>query len=121
MTLCKYEVFILTDFQTHWLQCVLPLNVYMRKVIVIIYLWLVILIFLVVNDIISYILDLIRGKSIFSKLILDEKTNEYFENEITRKLNPDTFVVIKLIKTNANNFYASAVTSNILLNKTKLL
>lgn len=117
MTLCKYSVFILSDMQTHWLQCVLPLNVYLRKIIIVIYIWLIVLIFLVVNDIIRFILYLIEGKSLFIRLIQNEKIDEY---EIKRNLNPDTLVIMKLLRSNVNSFYASAIATNIYNNKTKI-
>ncbi|RNA11649.1 innexin unc-9-like isoform X6 [Brachionus plicatilis] len=121
MTLCKYEVFILNDLQTHWLQCVLPLNVYLRKAILIIYFWLIFLFCLIVGNMIDYIMYLRNGKKLFVNLIQDEKINEDNTNEILRNLNADALLVIKLLKSNTNNFYLSAIATKLYQNKTKML
>lgn len=120
MTLCKYDVFILNDLQTHWLQCVLPLNVYLRKVVVVIYCWLILLICYNLKDILDFVIFLVKGKRFVKSLIKDDtKKEENNEDVAIRKLNFDTLLLVKLLKSNTNKFYASAIATNLYKNKDK--
>lgn len=119
MTLCKYEVFILTDPQLHWLQCTLPINVYLRKVFLIVYFWLLVLFFLVVADIFKFIIFLLNGRKFLASLIKEEKIIEESLDYLSGGLKADGLVVLKLLKSNTNNFNASAIATNLYLIEAK--
>ena len=113
MTLCKFNVYILTDPQLHWLQCTLPINVFLRKVFLIVYLWLIVLFLLIILDIFKYLIFLFNGKKFVANLINEEKINEENLDELCKSLKADGLVVLKLLKSNTNSFNASAIANNL--------
>lgn len=113
MTLCKFSVYILTDPQLHWLQCTLPINVYLRKVFLIIYLWLIVLFLLIIFDIFKYLIFFFNAKKFVASLINEEKLSEENLDELCKSLRADGLVVLKLLKSNTNSFNASAIANKL--------
>ena len=83
--------------QLQWMQCTLPMNIYLEKMYLIVWVWSLILFFLTVFNIFRYIYFCTCGKK--------NIYNDYFEGYSNiGDLNIDTLVVLKLIKENTSTF-----------------
>jgi hypothetical protein len=111
MTLCKFQVYILTDQQTHWVQCTLPINIYIEKIYRIVWIWLWILIFVMSYSLISYIFKLWKPTSFITERI-DSSDQQEVEG-LKRELKSDGMLVLRLLKTNTSNYYVTSVLSNL--------
>jgi hypothetical protein len=111
MTLCKFQVYILTDQQTHWVQCTLPINIYIEKIYRIVWAWLWILMLVMSLSLISYIVKLWKSNS-FLKERVDNIDQQEIEG-LKRELKPDGILVLRLLKTNTSNYYVTSVLSNL--------
>ncbi len=114
MTLCKFQVYILTDQQTHWVQCTLPVNIYIEKMYVLIYIWLWLLAGLTVF---SFIRDIffVRSSSNFLANELEnqvENLNGESLEAFQKYLKADGVMLIRLIKANTNRYYSAAIVRN---------
>lgn len=112
MTLCKFQVYVLHDLQTHWMQCVLATNVYIEKIFAIVWLWLWILALLIVVD-----LFLILVKIIFPSRAL---SNRFLRDAATQvKITSDIGLIFSLIRSNSHAFNVSKVFVKVFLEKEK--
>ena len=119
MTLCKYEVFILQDPQTHWVQCTLPVNVYLRKLYVIIYSWLLFLFFLLIVNIIYNLSFLVSGKKFLVEQIHEEKLDQSTVSRLKDNMGSDGLIILKLLKSNTNRYYSSNIITGLYQNQLK--
>lgn len=108
MTLCKFQVYILQDQQTHWVQCALPINIYIEKMYIIIWVWLWILLAFLVVDILC-LLKLIISPNRF--LINEIKgvvaSDDPDFNKFKKHLKTDGALLLSLIKSNTNKYFVS--------------
>ncbi len=111
MTLCKFNVYILTDQQPQWVQCALPINIYIEKAYMIIWSWLWILLVIITIDIIMYIINYFRSYHFIRKRLTDLNLDEqiFLANSLTK----DGILTLKLVKSNTNDFYVNAILSNL--------
>lgn len=112
MTLCKFHVYILQDQQTHWVQCTLPINIYIEKMYIIIWVWLWILFAAIIVDTICQLKLILWPKSFlkgeiqgFSKM--DDGDRDL--NTFQRALTSDGALVLSLVKENTNRYYVSNI------------
>lgn len=105
MTLCKFQVYILNDQQTHWMQCTLPINIYIEKMYFIVGIWCIILFCITVYNFIRYLyfLSFSRGAYIQKRLVANPDTNEIPENNL-ENIRPDDLLVLELIKVNTSEY-----------------
>ncbi|CAF0995257.1 unnamed protein product [Brachionus calyciflorus] len=119
MTLCKYEVFILTDPQLHWLQCTLPINIYLKKIYIVIYSWLIFLFFLLIANIVYNLVYLFNGKKYLINQINEEKIDDNCLARLRNNIKADGLIVLKLLKSNTSRYYASNIVTNLYQNELK--
>lgn len=105
MTLCKFQVYILNDQQTHWIQCTLPINIYIEKMYWIIGIWSIFLFFITMYNFIRYVMFLSKSNDeyIQRRLIKNETTEEMPVNNLAN-LRPDDLLVLELIKVNTSEY-----------------
>lgn len=105
MTLCKFQVYILNDQQTHWMQCALPVNIYIEKMYYIIGIWCIFLFLLTMFNFMRYVffLSVSRSKYIEKRLITNSETDELPANNL-KNLRPDDLLVLELIKANTSEY-----------------
>lgn len=118
MTLCKFFVYILTDKQTHWVQCTLPINIYIEKMYIILWVWLWILLAITLVNFITEAISLWRMDSYLTKELLQNAENS--KNlapkdltELKEYLKPDGILILKLIKSNTNRYYSFTILNNL--------
>jgi hypothetical protein len=117
MTLCKFQVYILTDQQSHWVQCTLPVNIYIEKIYLVIYAWLWVLVILIVY---SFVKDLlfVRNADAFLRGELENQRHGAVDQksltDFKKYLRTDGVVLLKLIKENTNRYYSSVITEKML-------
>jgi hypothetical protein len=111
MTLCKFHVYLLTDDQVNWIQCALPINIYIEKMYLILWIWLWILLLIIICDIIKFIFQFLRSNSfIYDRLdILNLDQQEH----VSKMLTKDGVLTLRLLKSNTNEFYINAILSNL--------
>lgn len=119
MTLCKFQVYILQDQQTHWVQCTLPINIYIEKMYLIIFAWLCFLFVLIIISIVYNFVFIVRGKRFLSSEINDEKLDDYAVTKLKSYLRPDGMLCLKLLKSNTNRYYVSNVLTSLYSNTLK--
>lgn len=105
MTLCKFQVYILNDQQTHWMQCTLPINIYIEKMYWIVGIWCIFLFFITIVNFIRYVMFLSysRGKYVEKRLVRNPDTDELPVNNL-ENLRPDDLLVLELIKVNTSEY-----------------
>lgn len=105
MTLCKFQVYILNDQQTHWMQCTLPINIYIEKMYYIIGIWCIILFLLTMFNFFHYVffLSISRKTYIDKRLIADPESDELPPNNL-KDLRPDDLLVLELVKVNTSEY-----------------
>lgn len=105
MTLCKFQVYILNDQQTHWMQCTLPINIYIEKMYFIVGVWCIFLFFLTMYNFIRYLIFVTssRKKFIENRLIGSSEGEEKPKNNLV-DLRPDDLLVLELIKVNTSEY-----------------
>ena len=110
MTLCKFDVFVqMNDRQIHWLQCTLPMNLFLEKIYVGIYIWLWILVLITligVFHMIFIILPIYR-KRFIKKRLLNQKTSDV-EN-LYKFLGLDGILTLCLLSSNTNDVNVNAI------------
>ena len=114
MTLCRFQVYIFTDQQTQWVQCTLPINIYIEKIFIGVWYLLWILFILTIVGILLNIFRLMRGNSFLASsapLARDEDIRN-----LRSYLSIDGVLALYLIRYNTNNFFASSITTNLLKN-----
>ncbi len=118
MTLCKFDVYILTDVQTHWLQCTLPVNIYIEKIYIIIWGWLWILMGLIAYSFVRQLISLSRARRYLLSEFDQEEESKQDLGSFGDYLKQDGLLVLKLIKSNTNKYYATNILNNLfILNK----
>ena len=109
MTLCKFQVYIYNDQQTQWVQCALPINIYIEKIYIGVWIWLWVLLALTIYGIFSYIFRILRRNSFLKDRMGQEKDFQRLKNYLT----VDGFLSLHLIKSNTNNFYVCSIISTL--------
>lgn len=116
MTLCKFDVYILQDAQPHWVQCALPINIYIEKMYLIIWTWLWILLVLVLYDLIKICRNICCSQTkllhadITTNKLLTDKQIEFLDEF---RLSPDAFLVLNLIKWNTCKYNVTLIVRNL--------
>jgi hypothetical protein len=117
MTLCKFQVYILTDQQSHWVQCTLPVNIYIEKIYLVIYAWLWAMVALIAYSFVRDLLFLRSAEGFLTKelehqqrprVVMDKEDVSRFR----KYLGTDGVVLLKLIKENTNRYYSSVIAAN---------
>ena len=124
MTLCKFQVYILTDQQTHWVQCTLPINIYIEKIYLIIWIWLWVLLVALFVSFVNHVRFVARAERFLGDELRAQA--EQFEHngtmaDITQNdverfrnyLRLDGVLLIKLIKANTTRFYTMNILKNL--------
>lgn len=111
MTLCKFSVYILTDQQPHWVQCALPINIYIEKMYMLVWAWLWILVVIISADIIHFVFKSFRSTQFIRERMLDidAKNEKLLADDLTK----DGLLMLHLVKSNTNEFYVNAILSNL--------
>jgi len=106
MTLCKFHVYILNDQQKHWMQCTLPINIYIEKMYYITGIWCIILFFLTMFSFFQYAFFMCfsRKKFIEKRLNNIAKNQEKPDENHLTELRPDDLLVLELIKVNTSEY-----------------
>jgi hypothetical protein len=110
MTLCKMDVFIqMNDRQVHWLQCTLPMNLFLEKIYVGIYIWLWILLLIIFFGIIHLIFKSlpIYRKTFIKKRLLSQKKSDV--NNLYDFLGLDGILTLSLLSSNTNDVNVNAI------------
>jgi innexin len=129
MTLCHFQVYQLTDQQTHWIQCALPINLYIEKMYIMIWFWLWILFIVTVLSIFKYLFLLVaRNKQFIAnrrevdlgRSNYDEETSKlnaiedkYIDEQFIRHLKPDGVLLLRLLKANTSSLYVNLIVSKL--------
>jgi hypothetical protein len=119
MTLCKFNVYILTDQQPHWIQCALPTNIYIEKMYMIIWGWLWILLSLNLASILWSFFQIFRSKTFLAERLIHLTETE--QEVLARNLTTDGILALRLLKSNTNDFFVNSILqqlSNLVLNTT---
>lgn len=98
MTLCKFEVYILNDQQKHWVQCALPINIYIEKMYLIIFVWLLFLFVLMICSIFYNLFFILNRKKFIFSEINSEKIDDSTVHELSDFLKPDGVLVLSILK-----------------------
>jgi hypothetical protein len=109
MVMCNFDIFILNEPQTHWVQCVLPVNVFLEKIYFIVYIWFCILFVLTLFGILSRIISLFYADTFIQNGFDYEIRSLDFKNYITT----DGVLVLQLIKNNTNILAVKSLLSNL--------
>lgn len=95
MTLCNFTVYILNDQQRHWVQCTLPINIYIEKIYFFLRLWLPFLVLLGLLGMIKLIIEIRTTKQEIARM-------KDFDGDLKKELNYDGYLVLLLIKKNSD-------------------
>lgn len=96
MTLCNFTVYILNDQQRHWVQCTLPINIYIEKIYFFLRLWLPFLVVLGIFGIVKVFIEIRATKKEIGNM-------KDFPHELKKELNYDGYLVLLLIKKNSDS------------------
>ena len=110
MTLCKFQVYILNDQQTHWVQCTLPINIYIEKMYFIAAIWSIVLFVMTLVNIAQYaVLLTCYTQSFISKYLNMHNEKEPIEEHNLKNLRADDILVLRLIRKNTSEHDVSHV------------
>mgnify|MGYP001810662254 CR=1 FL=1 len=109
MTLCNFTVYILNDQQRHWVQCTLPINIYIEKIYFFLRLWLPFLVLLGLLGMIKLFIEIRATKQEVARI-------KDFPSDLKSELNHDGYLVLLLIKKNSD-----LVAYRAILNEMKLI
>lgn len=112
MVLCKFQVYVLHDLQTHWMQCVLATNVYIEKIFAIVWIWLWILALLIVVDLFLVLVKIIFPSRALSNRLLRDAAKQI-------NITSDIALMFSLIKSNSHVYNVSKVFVKVFLEKEK--
>lgn len=104
MTLCKFQVYILNDQQTHWMQCTLPINIYIEKMYYIIGIWCIILFVITMVSFFRYIIFLVTSRNRYVQNLLIKTENDEMPENHLENLRPDDLLCLELIKVNTSEY-----------------
>ena len=114
MTLCKFDVFVqMNDRQNHWLQCTLPMNIFIEKIYIGIWIWLWIL--LAVTSI-GIFYTIFKAFPFYRKRFISKRITPNNNNDIDRIykfLGLDGVLTLSLISSNTNDVNVNAIISEI--------
>ena len=118
MTLCKFNVYILTDQQPHWVQCTLPINIYIEKIYLFLWFWLWFLIAVCLLSIIKYLFNIFgrMDASIQNALFYESDSDPNVAMQasaIKSRLAFDGLLVLRLLRANTDKFNYSKVISEL--------
>ena len=119
VTMCDFHIRILGNVQRYTVQCVLPINLYIEKIYVIIYFW---MLFVGTMTVLSFLMWLIRGVFGFDRerFVLNHiPTKEHdridmegrplAEDFVSSYLRQDGLFILRLISHNTNNLTTSEI------------
>ena len=109
---CKIDLLTTYDIQRHWVQCVLPDNVYIEKAYIIIVNWLYVIFILNVLSLIfhlQFIFKRFRNTFILSKLNEDDNELSIDGDEFTDMFTVDCTLALRLINQNTYDFKVTAI------------
>ena len=110
MTLCKFDVFVhMNDRQIHWLQCTLPMNIFIEKIYVAIWIWLWILLAATTIGIFYTIFKafpLYRRRFIEKRLAINKRSETF---KIYDFLGLDGVLTLSLLSSNTNDVNVNAI------------
>ena len=110
MTLCKIDVYIqMNDKQIHWLQCALPMNLFIEKIYVGIYVWLWFLILVITFGLLYTIL---KATPVYRKNFIKKRLNQTkraYMDKIYDILSLDGVFTLDLISSNTNDVNVNAI------------
>ena len=88
-----------------WMQCTLPINIYIEKMYYIIGIWCIILFLLTMFNFFHYVffLSISRKTYIDKRLIADPESDELPPNNL-KDLRPDDLLVLELVKVNTSEY-----------------
>jgi innexin len=114
MILCSFKVYILNDLQVQWVQCTLPINNYIEKIYIAVWLWLWFLLLLNVLDFFRLLFFLKSGSKSYIRAYLDSNQNG---NNSTKNLRAylrwDGLLLLQLIESNTSNYYVICILSSL--------
>ena len=119
-TLCKMDVFIqMNDRQIHWLQCTLPMNLFIEKIYVGIWIWLWILLLVTFIGIINNICKALPSyRKAFIKSRLSSQKN-CDVNNLYAFLGLDGILALSLLRSNTNDVNVNAIINEFINNDEK--
>lgn len=111
-TLCKFSVYIMTDQQTNWVQCTLPLMIFIEKIYIILWTWLWILLALTLGSIVKQVVEAcfntkkyIENRNIDLDKAEREKVNDY--------LTKDGILMLRIVESNTDLRFSDFLLTNL--------
>ncbi len=107
---CKLDLQTLYDFQKHWVQCILPENIFLEKTFLIIIYWLCfvfILNFLSIIFYLRFIFNYFRKSYICSRL--EQEDQDVDGEALSKFMSLDSVLAIRLLNSNTYNFKVSSI------------
>ena len=102
---CKFDLKNLYDYQRHWVQCVLPDNVYIEKAYIIIINWLWVLFILNALSLIYYLSYILK---IHRKFYINSKLNGH-NHELFDMMTVDSVLALKLVNSNTYDYKITSI------------
>ena len=134
VTMCDFRIRILGNLQRYTVQCVLPINLYIEKIYVILYFW---MLFVAAMTVFSFVMWLIRAVFGFDRetFVLnhiptkehgrrDRDGNSLSKDFVGSYLRQDGLFILRLITHNTNNLTSSEIITGLYMawrNKPKVL
>ena len=113
MTLCKFDVFVhMNDKQNHWLQCTLPMNIFIEKIYIAIWFWLW---FLLAMITIGIFYTLFKALPTYRYNLIGKHVSEN-KKFLYELLGIDGIITLGLISSNTNDINVNAILKEFSLN-----
>jgi hypothetical protein len=108
MTLCKFDVFVqLNDKQAHWLQCTLPMNIFIEKIYIGIWFWLW---FLLGVTTLGILITIVKALPYYRKSFIQKRIPSGFPSHgLYRFLGLDGVLTLRLLSSNTNDVNVTAI------------
>lgn len=104
-TLCYFEVLSLQDPQPHWIQCTLPINVYLEKIYFLLFYWMWFLLVVIGIDAIKTLFFILSPLGYLSERLDNHANLGPFEGYLSN----DCLLVFKLVESNTSRLKIRAV------------
>ena len=104
---CKLDLQTLYDYQRHWVQCILPDNIYIEKAYIFVMYWLYFVLILNVFSIVYYFIFIIYG---FRSYINSRIKNEEIDvEELTNFMTVDSILALRIVNSNTYDFKITGI------------
>jgi hypothetical protein len=120
MTLCKFDVFVhMNDRQIHWLQCTLPMNIFIEKIYIAIWIWLGVLVVVTSIGIVYTMFKALPSyrKRFIKKRLPRNKLDEI--DKIYKYLGLDGVLTLSLLSSNTNDVNVNAIVNQFTIQNDK--